>query len=115
MVPEGIDGASVISIAFRRHNLALGAGLARMAGKLFRIGHMGDLNDLMVLGALSGAEMAMADAGIKVEFGSGPGAAAAYYQRHPAKGEVERRPRVVVTRRLPKRSRMSWSGYSTPS
>ena len=87
MVPEGIDGASVISIAFRRHNLALGAGLARMAGKLFRIGHMGDLNDLMILGALSGAEMAMADAGIDVKFGSGPGAAAAYYQSHPAKGD----------------------------
>jgi alanine-glyoxylate transaminase/serine-glyoxylate transaminase/serine-pyruvate transaminase len=42
---------------------------------------MGDLNDLMVLGALGGVEMAMSDAGIQVEFGSGVGAAAAYYQR----------------------------------
>jgi alanine-glyoxylate transaminase/serine-glyoxylate transaminase/serine-pyruvate transaminase len=81
MVPEGANGAEVIDIAFRRYNLALGAGLTQMAGKLFRIGHMGDLNDLMVLGALGGVEMAMSDAGIDVEFGSGVGAAAAYYQQ----------------------------------
>ncbi|CAN5885551.1 aminotransferase class V-fold PLP-dependent enzyme [soil metagenome] len=84
MVPEGVDGARIIDLAFRRHNLALGAGLTKMAGKLFRIGHMGDLNDLMVLGALAGVEMAMADAGIDVKFGSGVGAAAAHYQRTPA-------------------------------
>lgn len=84
MVPEEVDGAKIIDLAFRRHNLALGAGLTRMAGKLFRIGHMGDLNDLMVLGALGGVEMAMADAGMKVEFGSGVGAAAEHYQRTPA-------------------------------
>lgn len=84
MVPEGVNGAEIIDLAFRRHNLALGAGLTRMAGKLFRIGHLGDLNDLMVLGALAGVEMAMADAGAKVEFGKGVGAAAAYFQQNPA-------------------------------
>ncbi len=84
MVPEGVNGAEIIDLAFRRHNLALGAGLTRMAGKLFRIGHLGDLNDLMVLGALAGVEMAMADAGAKVEFGKGVGAATAYYQQNPA-------------------------------
>src|SRR6266550_1377707 len=52
MVPEGTNGADVIDVAFRRYNLALGAGLARMAGKLFRIGHLGDLNELMLLGAI---------------------------------------------------------------
>src|SRR6266849_7901579 len=80
MVPEGASGADVIDVAFRRYNLALGAGLARMAGKLFRIGHMGDLNELMLLGALAGAEMAMRDAGIKVAPGSGVAAAAEYYR-----------------------------------
>src|SRR5207253_40377 len=50
MVPEGINGADVIDVAFRRYNLALGAGLARLAGKLFRIGHLGDLNELMLAG-----------------------------------------------------------------
>ena len=61
MVPEGIDGAAVIARAFNRYNLALGAGLSKVAGKLFRIGHLGDLNELMLLGAIAGAEMAMLD------------------------------------------------------
>ena len=46
MVPAGVNGAEVIDVAYRRYNLALGAGLARMAGRLFRIGHLGDLNEL---------------------------------------------------------------------
>ena len=80
MVPEGANAADVIDVAYRRYNLALGAGLARMAGKLFRIGHLGDLNELMLLGAIAGAEMAMRDAGIPVTLGSGVAAAAEYYR-----------------------------------
>ena len=80
MVPAGFDGAAVIDAAYRRYDLALGAGLARMGGKLFRIGHLGDLNELMLLGALAGAEMAMRDVGIAVAPGSGVGAAAEYYR-----------------------------------
>jgi len=63
-----------------REAAALGAGLARMAGRLFRIGHLGDLNELMLLGALSGAEMAMRDVGIKVTPGSGVAAAQEYWR-----------------------------------
>jgi alanine-glyoxylate transaminase/serine-glyoxylate transaminase/serine-pyruvate transaminase len=80
MVPPGFNGAEVIDIAYRRYNLALGAGLARMAGKLFRIGHLGDLNELMLLGGIAGAEMAMRDVGIKVTPGSGVGAAEEYWR-----------------------------------
>jgi alanine-glyoxylate transaminase/serine-glyoxylate transaminase/serine-pyruvate transaminase len=80
MVPPGINGADVIDVAFRRYDLALGAGLSEMAGKLFRIGHLGDLNELMVLGALAGAEMAMRDAGIPVTLGTGVAAAQDYYR-----------------------------------
>jgi alanine-glyoxylate transaminase / serine-glyoxylate transaminase / serine-pyruvate transaminase len=80
MVPPGINGAQVIDVAFRRYNLALGAGLSKMAGKLFRIGHLGDLNELMLLGALAGAEMAMADVGIDVVPGSGVAAAQEYWR-----------------------------------
>jgi len=80
MVPDGVDGAQVIDIAFKRYNLALGAGLTQMAGKLFRIGHMGDLNEVMVLGALAGVEMAMSDAGMDVRLGSGVAAAAGHYR-----------------------------------
>ena len=80
MVPEGINGADVIARAFRRYNLALGAGLSKVAGKLFRIGHLGDLNELMLLGAIAGAEMAMLDVGVKIEPGSGVAAAQKYWR-----------------------------------
>ena len=80
MVPEGVNGAEVIARAFKRYNLALGAGLSKVAGKLFRIGHIGDLNELMLLGALSGAEMAMLDVGVKIEPGSGVAAAQNYWR-----------------------------------
>jgi alanine-glyoxylate transaminase/serine-glyoxylate transaminase/serine-pyruvate transaminase len=80
LVPPGTDGAKLIAHAFARYNLSLGAGLARVAGKLFRIGHLGDLNELMLLGAIAGAEMAMLDCGISVEPGSGVAAAANYWR-----------------------------------
>ena len=80
MVPEGFNGADVIRRAYHRYNLALGAGLSVVAGKLFRIGHLGDLNELMCLGAITGAEMAMRDVGIKVEPGSGAAAAEEHYR-----------------------------------
>jgi alanine-glyoxylate transaminase/serine-glyoxylate transaminase/serine-pyruvate transaminase len=80
MVPGDVNAAEVIDIAYRRYNLALGAGLARMAGRLFRVGHLGDLNELMLLGAIAGAEMAMRDAGVKLTSGSGVAAAEDYYR-----------------------------------
>jgi alanine-glyoxylate transaminase/serine-glyoxylate transaminase/serine-pyruvate transaminase len=80
MVPSGVNAAEIIDIAFRRYNLALGAGLARMAGRLFRIGHLGDLNELMLLGGIAGAEMAMRDVGMKVTPGSGVAAAQEYWR-----------------------------------
>jgi alanine-glyoxylate transaminase/serine-glyoxylate transaminase/serine-pyruvate transaminase len=80
VTPEGISGADVISRAYHRYNLSLGAGLSQVAGKVFRIGHLGDLNELMVLGALAGTEMAMRDVGIKIEPGSGVAAAAEHFR-----------------------------------
>jgi alanine-glyoxylate transaminase / serine-glyoxylate transaminase / serine-pyruvate transaminase len=81
MVPPGFDGAAVIATAFKKYNMALGAGLGQMAGKLFRIGHLGDVNELMLLGALSGAEMSMRDVGItQVVPGSGVAAAEEYWR-----------------------------------
>jgi alanine-glyoxylate transaminase/serine-glyoxylate transaminase/serine-pyruvate transaminase len=80
VVPADADGARVVDIAARRYSLALGAGLSKVAGKVFRIGHIGDLNELMLLGCLGGAEMAMADAGIAVEPGSGVAAAQHFWR-----------------------------------
>lgn len=88
MVPEGANGADVIRRAYDRYNLALGAGLAQMAGKLFRIGHLGDLNELMCLGAITGAEMAMRDVGIAVRPGSGAAAAQEHYRQHTGAGAM---------------------------
>ena len=82
LVPEGVNAAQIIDIAFRRYNLALGAGLSKVAGKLFRIGHLGDLNELMLLGAIAGAEMAMLDVGMRIEPGSGVAAAQRLWCSH---------------------------------
>lgn len=104
MVPEGINGAHVIDVAFRRYNLALGAGLSKLAGKLLRIGHLGDLNELMLLGALAGTEMAMADVGIAIELGSGVGAAQRYWRRTDP-----------VPKRRVARSELVYASHSTGS
>ena len=82
VVPEGFNAAHVIDVAFRRYNLALGAGLSKVAGKVFRIGHLGDLNELMLMGAIAGAEMSMLDIGIQVTPGSGVAAASNYWRTH---------------------------------
>ena len=79
MVPPGFNGADVIDVAFRRYNFALGAGLNKVAGKLYRIGHLGDLNEITLLAGIAGAEMAMRDVGIKVELGKGVAAAQQYW------------------------------------
>ncbi len=81
VVPDGCDANAVIKHAYNRFGLSLGAGLSKVAGKVFRIGHLGDLNELMLMSAISGAEMAMRDVGIKeVEAGSGVAAAQEYYR-----------------------------------
>jgi alanine-glyoxylate transaminase/serine-glyoxylate transaminase/serine-pyruvate transaminase len=79
MVPPGINGADVIDVAYRRYNFALGAGLNKVAGKLFRIGHLGDLNEITLAAGIAGSEMAMRDVGIKVELGRGVAAAQQYW------------------------------------
>jgi alanine-glyoxylate transaminase/serine-glyoxylate transaminase/serine-pyruvate transaminase len=80
-VPEGFDGNAVAKLAYSRYGLALGVGLSKVAGKLFRIGHLGDLNELMLMSAITGAEMAMRDIGIDVAPGSGAAAAGEYYRQ----------------------------------
>lgn len=75
MVPDGHDARKVIDLAFSRYDIALGSGLSEVAGKVFRIGHLGDMNALTLAGALAGVEMALVDAGIPVTLGSGVGAA----------------------------------------
>src|SRR5215813_11091671 len=79
-VPAGVNGADIVRLAYQRYGLSLGAGLSVVAGKVFRIGHLGDLNELMLMMALSGAEMTMRDVGMDIVPGSGVAAAEEYYR-----------------------------------
>ena len=78
-VKEGQDAKAVIASAYYDYNLSLGGGLNILEGKVFRIGHLGWLNEAMVMQSLGGVELAMKTAGIPFEAGSGVGAAVEYY------------------------------------
>ena len=64
LVPPGHDADRVREIASNRYGVALGRGLAALQGRVFRIGHMGDLNEPMLLGSLAAIELALADSGV---------------------------------------------------
>jgi alanine-glyoxylate transaminase/serine-glyoxylate transaminase/serine-pyruvate transaminase len=64
MMPEGFDEAKFRALVLEEYNLSLGAGLGKLAGRVFRIGHLGDLNDLMLCGTLCGVEMGLARFGV---------------------------------------------------
>jgi alanine-glyoxylate transaminase/serine-glyoxylate transaminase/serine-pyruvate transaminase len=76
-MPEGFDEAAFRSLVLEKFNMALGAGLGRLAGKAFRIGHLGSFNDLMLAGTLSGVEMGLELFGVPHKKG-GVDAALAY-------------------------------------
>jgi alanine-glyoxylate transaminase/serine-glyoxylate transaminase/serine-pyruvate transaminase len=63
-MPDGHDADRLRKIILERFDMSLGAGLGRLKGKVFRIGHLGDFNDLMLAGTLSGVEMGLASAGV---------------------------------------------------
>jgi len=83
MVPEGFDSGEVLKTAYYKYNMSLGSGLNKVAGRVFRIGHLGDLNEIMALQALAGSEMAMRDCGINIELGSGVAAAQETFINQP--------------------------------
>jgi len=64
LVPDGHDADHLRKVILERFNMSLGTGLARVQGRVFRIGHLGDFNDLMLAGTLSGVEMGLDAAGI---------------------------------------------------
>lgn len=64
MMPEGYDADALRKAILDRFDLSLGTGLGKLKGKIFRIGHLGDFNDLMLAGTLSGVEMGLAMAGV---------------------------------------------------
>jgi alanine-glyoxylate transaminase / serine-glyoxylate transaminase / serine-pyruvate transaminase len=64
MMPAGHDADAFRKVVLEHFDMSLGSGLSKLAGKVFRIGHLGDTNDLTILGALSGVEMGLELAGV---------------------------------------------------
>jgi alanine-glyoxylate transaminase/serine-glyoxylate transaminase/serine-pyruvate transaminase len=76
LTPDGHDADALRRVVLERFDMSLGAGLGRLKGRAFRIGHLGDFNDLMLAGTLSGVEMGLSMAGVPFTRG-GIGAALA--------------------------------------
>ena len=79
-VPEGYDSDELTNHAFDKYGVSFGIGLGQMAGKAFRIGHLGSMTDVMALSGIAAIEMAMKDLDYPIELGSGVSAAQAYYR-----------------------------------
>lgn len=78
--PDGFDATSIVTLAADKYGVAFGVGLGEVAGKVFRIGHLGSLTDVMTLSGIGTAEMCMVDLGLNIQLGSGVAAAQEYYR-----------------------------------
>lgn len=79
-VPAGIDAARIVTHAAETYGVAFGGGLGQVAGKVFRIGHLGMMTDVMALSGIATAEMCMADLGMDITLGAGVAAAQDVYR-----------------------------------
>ena len=82
IMPMGVDADAVRKLIYERFDLSLGTGLGKLKGRMFRIGHLGDSNDLTLIATLAGCEMGLQLAGVKLA-GSGLTAAMAHFAAHP--------------------------------
>jgi alanine-glyoxylate transaminase/serine-glyoxylate transaminase/serine-pyruvate transaminase len=78
--PEGFNATQIVSHAADKYGVAFGTGLGEVAGKVFRIGHLGSMTDVMALSGIATAEMCMVDLGLDIKLGSGVAAAQDYYR-----------------------------------
>jgi alanine-glyoxylate transaminase / serine-glyoxylate transaminase / serine-pyruvate transaminase len=69
LMPAGFDERDLRKLVLERFNLSLGSGLGKLAGRAFRIGHLGDFNELMLAGTLSGVEIGLELSGIPYKEG----------------------------------------------
>ncbi|MBT6273258.1 MAG: serine--glyoxylate aminotransferase, partial [Chromatiales bacterium] len=76
LMPDGHDADALRSAILERFDMSLGTGLGKLQGKVFRIGHLGDFNDLALAGTLSGVQMGLAIQGLSP--GNGVGSALEY-------------------------------------
>ena len=84
MMPEGHDADAFRKIVLERFDMSLGQGLGKVAGRVFRIGHLGYFNDLMLCGTLAGVEMGLALAGVPHRKGGVAGGDRLSRARRPA-------------------------------
>jgi alanine-glyoxylate transaminase/serine-glyoxylate transaminase/serine-pyruvate transaminase len=80
--PVGVDADALRQLIHQRFDLSLGTGLGRVKGRMFRIGHLGDSNDLTLVATVAGCEMGLQLAGVKLA-GSGLQAITDHFSRHP--------------------------------
>ena len=80
--PNGFNATDIVTHAADKYGVAFGVGLGEVAGKVFRIGHLGSLTDVMALSGIATAEMCMVDLGLNIQLGSGVAAAQDYYRGH---------------------------------
>ncbi|MCA0906859.1 aminotransferase class V-fold PLP-dependent enzyme [Ruegeria marisrubri] len=80
--PNGFNATDIVTHAAEKYGVAFGVGLGEVAGKVFRIGHLGSLTDVMALSGIATAEMCMVDLGLNIQLGSGVAAAQEYYRGH---------------------------------
>ena len=89
MMPAGVDADAVRRLVHERFDLSLGTGLGKVKGRMFRIGHLGDSNDLTLLGALAGCEMGLKLAGVRLA-ASGVQAAMEHFASHASTSALAR-------------------------
>jgi alanine-glyoxylate transaminase / serine-glyoxylate transaminase / serine-pyruvate transaminase len=87
VTPPGVDADALRRLIHERFDLSLGTGLGRIKGRMFRIGHLGDCNDLTLMATLAGVEMGLKLHGVATA-GSGVAAAMDYFAAHPATAPV---------------------------
>jgi alanine-glyoxylate transaminase/serine-glyoxylate transaminase/serine-pyruvate transaminase len=84
ITPEGVDADAVRKVIYEHFDMSLGTGLGKVKGRMFRIGHLGDCNDLTLMATLCGCEMGLQMAGVKLN-DSGVQQALRHLSSHPAK------------------------------
>ncbi|MFL6664836.1 MAG: pyridoxal-phosphate-dependent aminotransferase family protein [Rhizobacter sp.] len=88
VLPESVDADRVRQRIHERYDLSLGTGLGKVKGRMFRIGHLGDSNDLTLLATLCGCEMGLKEAGVALA-GSGVHAAMEHFASHPQQSALK--------------------------
>ena len=81
ITPIGVDADELRRLIYERFDLSLGMGLGKVKGRMFRIGHLGDSNDLSLLATLAGCEMGLRITGVSLA-GSGVQSAMDYFSAH---------------------------------